>query len=431
MNWLGRLKYFWRNIKNPSELILKLFGSPETASGVSVTTATSLSVSAVYASVRVLSESIASLPLILYRRQASGGRIRARRHRLFSLLHDAPNPEMTSFEWRETQMVHLLLRGNAYSEIERDNGGRVKALWPLNPDKTKPKRIDGEIVYVIDLPQGGQAMLPFDDMLHVKGIGSTGLVGWDPLTVAQETFGLSIAAQEYGARFFANDATPGGHLVHPGKLSDEAHARLKKSWEKSHKGLTQKHRIAVLEEGMSYKAVGLRPDQAQFIETRKFQVAEIARIFRIPPHMIGDLERATFSNVEQQALDFVVHSLRPWLVRWEQAVLMKLLSMRERMELFAEFLVDGLLRGNVKDRFESYGVGRQWGWLSANDVRRIENQNPLPEDVGDVYLSPSNMVPAQLAEIVALQQAGKQPEAGQKKLRVEIQYENGNKESHS
>lgn len=214
------------------------------------------------------------------------------------------------------------------------------------------------------------------------------------MRLAREAIGMALATEEYGARFFGNGAKPGGVLEHPGKLSKEAQDRLRTSWNEMHQGLSKQHRIAILEEGMSYKQIGIPPEDAQFLETRKFQLNEIARIFRIPPHLVGDLERATFSNVEQQSIDFVVHTIRPWLVRWEQAIKLKLFTPTERRRFFAEFVADGLLRGDIKSRYEAYAIGRQNGWLSADDIRELENMNPLPDDTGKVYLVPLNMVPA-------------------------------------
>jgi len=366
-----------------------------TATGITVTPETALQSTAVFACVRVLAETVASLPLPVYRRLPSGGKERAPDHYLYSILHDQPNPEMTSFEFREVLMGHVVTWGNGFAEIEFDGAGRARALWVLRPDKMNVRRRSGRLEYIYRLPDkvgGREVVLPAERIFHLRGLGFDGLVGYSPIHLARQAVGLAMATEEFGARFFGNGARPGAVMEHPGKLSDEAHERLRKSWEERHQGLEKAHRIAILEEGMKLHEVGIPPEDAQFLETRKFQVVEIARLYRVPPHMIMDLERSTFSNIEHQSIEFVVHTIRPWLVRWEQAIRRDIFLPGDRKVFFAEFLVDGLLRGDVKSRYEAYAVGRQNGWLSANDVRELENMNPI--DGGDVYLVPLNMIPA-------------------------------------
>lgn len=347
---------------------------------------------AVHNCTRILAETVASLPLPVYRRLPGGGKERATDHYLYPLLHDQPNPEMTSFEFRETLMGHLALWGNAYAEMERDGAGRVRALWPLRPDRMQIKRDDRGLRYEYNLPDGKVAVLRQTNIMHVRGLSSNGIVGYSPIRLAREAIGLALATEEFGARFFGQGSRPSGVLEHPGKLSEEAAKRLRKSWEEMHSGLSQAHRVAILEEGMSWKQIGIPPEDAQFLSTREFQVIEIARIFRIPPYLLQDFSRATFSNVEHTAISFVVHTVRPWLVRWEQSFKRDLFLPGERETYFAEFLVDGLLRGDIESRYRAYSVARQWGWMSANDVRELENMNPISG--GDVYLIPLNMVPA-------------------------------------
>jgi HK97 family phage portal protein len=363
--------------------------------GVSVTESSSLQSVAVWSCVRILSETMASLPLFLYKRLPRG-KGRAIDHSLYTLLHDQPNPEMTSFTFREVLMAHLVTWGNAYAEIEYDTDKMtVKALWPLRPDMMRVERNKGtgQITYGYSLPYGaGQAALPAYKVLHIPGLGFDGIMGYSPITMAREAIGLSLATEEFGARFFSGGATPGGVLEHPQKMSDDAKKRLKVAWNEMHQGLSNQHRIAILEEGMKFNKIGIPLNDAQFLETRKFQKNEIAALFHVPPHMIGDLERATFSNIEEQALEFVVYTMRPWLVRWEQAINWKLLTAPNDKGYFAEFMVDALLRGNIQARYAAYATGRQWGWLSANDIRELENQNPI--DQGNDYLIPLNMVPA-------------------------------------
>jgi HK97 family phage portal protein len=367
----------------------------DSATGINVTQEGALRYSAVFACVRVLAESVASLPLIVYRRTADG-KERAPEHPLYRLLHDRPNDYMTSFELRETLQGHLALWGNAYCEIEYNNAGVPIALWPLRPDRMeKVTASGGELFYEYWLPSGSLVKLPGYRVWHNRGLSSDGINGYSPIGLMRQSVALGLAAEEFGARFFGNDARPGGVLQHPGVLGDKALLNLRESWQSRHGGLSRSHRTAILEEGMTYQQIGIPPEDAQFLETRKFQVTEIARMFRVPPHMLADLERATFSNIEHQSIEFVMHTLRPWLVRWEQSIQMRLMPAKDQGSHYAEFLVDGLLRGDVQSRYQAYAVGRQNGWLSANDIRRLENQNPI--DDGDVYLIPLNMVPASAA----------------------------------
>ena len=373
-------------------LILQRIPTANIAStGIAVTEDRAIAFAAVYACVRVLAESVSTLPLVLYRRRPGGGRERAADHPLYPILHDRPNPVMTSVEFRETLQGHLCLRGNAYALIVRDEAGRVRELWPLRPDQMEVRVQGARYVYVYRPKYGEMAVYEPEEILHVKGLSPDGLVGYSPIKLAREAIGLGLAAQEYGAKLFANDARPGGVLKTDQELDEESMRRLRRQWEEAHRGSSNAWRVAVLERGLEWQAVGIAPEDAQFLETRKFQVTEIARIFRIPPHMIGDLERATFSNIEQQSLEFVIHTLRPWLVRWEQAISARLLTEEERRELYAEHLVDGLLRGDIQSRYEAYTRAIQWGILSPNEVRELENRNPRRG--GDAYLMPLNMVP--------------------------------------
>lgn len=381
-------------LANPAEWLVEALVGNKSASGRSVTPATAMQSTAVFACVRVLAETVASLPLHVYRRLPQGGKERATEHYLYPVLHDQPNPEMTSFELRETLMGHLCLWGNAYAEIVRDGGGRVRELWPLRPDKMTVKREDGELRYYYQLPDGTIAALRQQQVMHIRGLGGDGVMGYSPIRLAREAIGLALATEEFGAGFFGQGAHPGGIIEYPGKLSDQAYERYKKSVQEAYGGLGKAHRLMVLEEGLKYTQVGIPPEDAQFLSTREFQVIEIARIFRVPPYLLQDFSRATFSNVEHTAISFVVHTVRPWLVRWEQAVKRDLIPPAEQREYFAEFLVDGLLRGDIQSRYNAYAVGRQNGWLSADDIRELENMNPLPDGQGKVYLVPLNMIPA-------------------------------------
>lgn len=368
-------------------------------SGPFVNENTAMQNAAVYACVRVISEAIASLPLHVYRYEDTGTKLLPG-HSLYNLLHNAPNPEMTSFVFRETLMSHLLLWGNAYAQIIRDGGGRVLALYPLLPNKTDVWRgPDGQIYYTYwrntdesrPNEKSGGVTLSRDDVLHIPGLSFDGLVGYSPIALAKNAVGMAIATEDYGASFFANNANPGGILEHPGTLKNPDQIRA--AWETLYKGGSRSHRIAVLEEGLKFHAISVPPEEAQFLETRKFQLNEIARIFRIPPHMVGDLEKSSFSNIEQQSMEFVKYTLDPWVVRWEQAMHQSLLLSSEKATHFIKFNLDGLLRGDYATRMNGYAIGRQNGWLSANDIRRLENMNEIPpEDGGDLYLVNGNMV---------------------------------------
>ena len=369
-------------------------------SDVPVNERTAMQTAAVYACIRVLSEAVASLPLQLFKYQGAGA-VLADDHPLYDILHSVPNAEMTSFVFRETLMSHLLLWGNAYAQIIRDGTGQIKELYPLLPDKMDVSRDEqGQIYYTYwrekdeanSQDKGSGITLRYDEVLHIPGLSFDGLTGYSPIALAKNVIGMAIATEDYGASFFRNGATPGGILEHPGSLNKEAPDQLRDTWETLFRGQGA-HRIAVLEDGMTYHAVGIPPDQAQFLETRRFQLNEIARIFRVPPHMIGDLERSTFSNIEQQSLEFLKYSVDPWLKRWEQQMEKALLSPAERKTHEIRFNVDGLLRGDYEKRMKGFAIARQNGWLSANEVRALDRMNPIPEaEGGDRYYINGNMV---------------------------------------
>jgi HK97 family phage portal protein len=358
-----------------------------TPSGKTVNERTAMATSAVYACVRVLSETIASLPLHVYRR-AGQGKEKAIDHNLYYLLHDEPNPEMTSFVLRETLMGHLLLWGNAYAQIIRDGRGRVIGIYPLMPDLMAVWRTEkGELYYKYQ-KEGREYLLRREEVLHIPGLSFDGLVGYSPIAVAKNAIGMALATEEYGSKLFANDARPSVVLEHPGILKDPV--KVRESWNQIYQGSRNAHKVAVLEEGMSVKTLSIPPEQAQFLETRKFQIEEICRIFRVPPHLIASLDRATFSNIESQSISFVVHTIRPWLVRLETAFNKSLFNQKEKREYFVSFTVDGLLRGDFGSRMRGYSIGIQNGFLSPNDVRSLENLNPIEH--GDVYAVNGNMV---------------------------------------
>lgn len=373
-----------------------LFG-PST-SGKRVNEFTAMQTTAVYACVRILAETLAALPLQLYRFTPTG-KERVYDHPLYHLLHDEPNPEMTSFIFRETLMSHLLIWGNAYAQIIRDGLGRVVCLYPLRPDKMQVARdASGTIFYIYtkasdenpNVKPYGQVPLRKEEVLHIPGLGFDGLVGYSPIAMARNAVGMTMACEEYGASFFANGASPSGVLEHPGVLKDPG--KVRDSWNAVYQGSNNAHKVAVLEEGMKYQQIGIPPEEAQFLETRKFQLDEIARLYRIPPHMIGDLDKSSFNNIEQQSMEFVKYTLDPWVVRWEQAMQRSLLLPEEKKKYFLRFNVNGLMRGDYESRMTGYSIGRQNGWLSANDIREMEDMNPVPaEEGGDLYLVNGSM----------------------------------------
>ena len=392
-----------------------------TASGKYVTERSAMQMTAVYCCVRILSEAVASLPLQFYRYTGDGGKEKAVDHPLYFLLHDEPNPEMTSFIFRETLMTHLLLWGNAYSQIIRNGKGEVVALYPLMPDRMKVDRDEhGRLYYkytVYDSDDvdgrkgtnkvGRTVRLQPHDVLHIPGLGFDGLVGYSPIAMAKNAIGLAIATEEYGSKFFANGAAPSGVLEHPGTIKDPS--KVRESWQATFGGSGNANKIAVLEEGMKYTPISISPEQAQFLETRKFQIDEIARIFRVPPHMIGDLEKSSFNNIEQQSLEFVKYTLDPWVSRWEQAMVRALLTPDEKKKYFFKFNVDGLLRGDYQSRMNGYATARQNGWMSANDIRELENLDRIPaEQGGDLYLINGNMTKLEDAGIFAAGNNGKE-----------------------
>ena len=398
---MGLFSWLFRSRDKPFKNIWSTpFSFGISSSGKAVNQNTAMRTTAVYACVRLLAESIAGLPLCVHQYK-NGGRERAVKHPLYPILHDEPNPEMTSFIFRETMMTHLLLWGNAYAQIVRDGMGRVIGLYPLLPNQMTVDRDESGAIFYTYLVNSDeknskrwkkktQVILKAKDVLHIPGLGFDGLVGYSPIAMAKNAVGLTISCEEYGASFFANGARPGGVLEHPGLVKD--YDRLRDSWQAAYGGSNNAGKVAILEEGMKYQAIGIPPEEAQFLETRKFQVSEIARLYHVPPHMIGELEHSTFSNIEQQSLEFVKYTLNPWMVRWEQSLAKALFNKNERSQYFIKFNVDGLMRGDYQSRMQGYSIGRQNGWLSANDIRDMEDMNPIPdEEGGNLYLINGNM----------------------------------------
>ena len=379
--------------KDPGDWLVRWFGGRAVSSGATVTEQSALGVTAVYACIQVLTDTIGSLPLGVFERLSKGGRREAREHPLWALLHDEPNPDMTSYSWRESLQGHLGTWGNGYSLIVQDGGGRAQSIWPLRPDRVIPKRKNGILRYHPLNPDGSEGdVLTPSQVIHIAGLGFDGLIGYSPVRLHREAIGLAMATEEHGGRLFGNQARPSGVLKTEKKLGRKGRKNLEESWKSMHAG-DKGGGIAVLEDGLSWQQIGFPPEDAQFLQTRKFQVVEAARIYRMQLHKIQDMDAATFSNIEHQSIEHVVDTIVPWAVRWEQELTRKLLLPAERGRFFIAFKIKGLLRGDIKTRMEAYKAGRQWGWYSVNDVLRLEDENPIGPQ-GDVYMVPMNMVPA-------------------------------------
>lgn len=369
------------------------FGGGASASGIVVNPQTAMQSAAVYSSIKVLAESIGMLPMNLYRKDAIGRTLMAD-HPLHVLCHDQPNEWMTSVEFWEMMVIALNLRGNAYAYVNRTRSGQVIELLPLHPDMVRIEMADGfKISYQITMPDGSFKTMYPGEIFHIRGMTLNGWIGISPIAYARESIGLSLATEKFGGQLFRNGAKMGGVLEHPGKLSKDAYDRMKTSFDEAHSG-ENAHKTAVLEEGMKFSKVAMTADDSQFLETRKYQRSEIAAIFRVPPHMIGDLEKATFSNIEQQSLEFVNYSLMPWLVRIEKAIKRDLMTPQERKELTMKFNVSGLLRGDASARSALYHNGILDGWMTRNEARLAESELGIvlnPIEGLDVPLMPLNM----------------------------------------
>lgn len=386
------------SLAEPSESdVAWLNGGNRSFAGKLVTETTALSYIAVFSCVNVIAETMASLPLHLFRENGKEGRMKARDKKLYNLLYTAPNEEMTSFTFRQALQACVLLWGNGYAFIDWGPDGEPRGLYPLHPAKVSVRRnpITKKIIYETPGPEGKNIILSSDQVLHLVGFSLDGLLGVSVIGLARESIGLGQAAEEYGSRFFSNGAKPLGVLEHPGELGEEAIKHLRSSWDEMHKGLENSHKVAILEEGMQYKQIGIPPEDAQFLETRKFQLEEIARLYRVPQHMVGIMDKATFSNIEHQDIGFAKHTIRPWAVRWEQTLNWKLLTPEERKQYYSEFNIDGLMRGDLKSRYEAYQIGRQNGFLNGSDIRKKENEDYV--EGLDSYLVNGNMIPVEMA----------------------------------
>lgn len=393
---MGKIRnFFTRSRDKPKNRIqdfysyVKYFFGRST-SGNNVTPYNAMQLTAVYACVRIIAETVAGLPLHVYRK-TENGKERVYDHPLSFLLHDEPNPEMTSFSFRETVMHHILTVGNAYAQIIRNGAGDVVALYPLLPNKMRVSRseTDGRIYYHYQSDTEGEVSLSSDEVLHIPGLGFDGIMGYSPIAMCKNAIGLGMASEDFGSKFFEGGATPSGILKHPGHLKEPE--KLRDEWNRTY-GSGGARGVAVLEEGLDYQQISISPNEAQFLETRKFQVTEICRIFRVPPHMVADLDKSSFSNIEQQSLDFVQNTIAPWLTRLEQSMMRQLLKPGEKGTYYLKHNINGLLRGDFGTRMTGYATARQNGWMSVNDIREMEDMNKIPAEMGgDDYLCNGNM----------------------------------------
>jgi HK97 family phage portal protein len=348
--------------------------------------------------VKVLSESISTLPLMIFERQENGDKRPATEHPLTAMLHAGfglPNEETTAQTLRETLAAHVLLRGTSYARIVRDGAGDVRELWPLLPGTVQPIRPKPGASLLYRVAQTGvptETLRP-DQVWRIDGLSWNGLTGLSPVALAREAFGLALALEQNTASALKNGARIAGVVTHPQVMDDPEYVRFKQSWDEAFSGVGNAGKTVVLEQGAKFEKVGMTFEDMQFLELKRFQVTEIARVFRVPPHMLFDNQAQPRANMEQASLEFLMYGLRPWLVRFEASILRDLILPSERGRFFAEHNVAGLLRGDFLTRMQGFAAGRQWGWLSVNDIRRLENLNGIGPD-GDVYLQPTNMAPA-------------------------------------
>lgn len=373
--------------------LAELFAGPATPAGVAVNEARALGCSTIWSAVRVISENAASLPIKVYETKPGGDRAVVTAHPLYSLLHDEPCPYIGALSWKEAFVAAAALRGNAYAEIERRAIDKQPvALWLIPTDNVQPYLgPDGKPRYKVYQPSGGSVDFDGSDILHLRGPSGDGVNGHDIVAKARNSFGLTIAAEQYGAAFFGNGARPGGVLVHPGRLSDDARLRMRKDWEKIHTGVDNSHRIAILEEGTTFSVMSVAPEEAQFIQTRQYQTSEIARWFNVPLSKLRDNTGQTYSSIEAENLAFYTETLRPWLIRLEQELTLKLIAPAERSRYYIEHNADAILRADIKTRHEIYALSINWGIRSPNECRAMENLPPV--EGGYKILQPLNMQP--------------------------------------
>lgn len=399
---------FISGLARPEPWLIEALGGRKSKTGISVNEQTAMRFSAVFGCIRILAETLACLPLGLFRKRKDGGADKADGEPLYGILHDAPNPEMPSYNFREAMMVNILSGGDGIAPIQRNGAGEIIALWPKFWHEVWPER-DPEtqrIVYKVN-DRGKIETLSFEKVFHVPGLGFNGVKGFSPIRMAMESVGLGLAAEEFAALFYANGANAGGILTVAGLGNKENREKIREEIEEKYKGLGKSHKLMVLADGSQYHRVGIPLAEAQFIETRKFQIEEIARIYRVPLHLLQSLDRATFSNIEHQSLEFVKYTMLPWFARWEQAINFRLLTRRQREQgYFAKFNAEGLLRGDTKSRYEAYHYARQDGWLNTDEIREKEDLNPLPNGEGQDYWQPLNMIDTETVAKLKKQKGG-------------------------
>lgn len=396
MKIFDRIKIFFKNLSTlarPSPELKEALGRILSKVGIHINARNALQVTAVFACVRLLSESIASLPLFLYRK-TSTGKEKATNRLDYGVLHDVPNPETDSFQFWQAFVANMLVYGRGYAEVVRNGAGQVVQLWNITTPYCRPQRNSEtqELEYVVTIPGKERFVLRKDQIFRVDWFSMDALNAFHPLELAQNAIGLGIAAEEYASDYFKNGANVGGIVEYPDVMEDNEAERFRKDVRKAYAGLSNTARLMFLEQGSKFQKVSNTPEESQMLETRKFQVTEVARFYNVPPHMIGDLEHATFSNIEQMSLNYVIYTLRPYLVRIERAIKAQLLTQLERTVYFPKFSADALLRGDYLSRMQGYALARQNGWMSANDIRDLEDSDSIPtEEGGDAYLANGNL----------------------------------------
>ena len=385
-------------LRNPPDwLVDSLTGGSSTLSGERVSPASATSLSAYYGALRAISEDCGKLPLILYKRRPTQGKDRIPDHPIYRLIHDEPNPTMSSQAFRETLTHHAMGWGNGYAQIQR-RGPVPIALWPITPDRVSAEWVDDkrrrEIVYIVR-GQAGEpdARIPMRDMFHLHGLGFDGLGGYSIAKLAKQSLGLAMAQVKSGAAFFGNAARPHVKLETDRVLNPEAKKKLVAAWERAYRGVENAHKTVLLEDGLKASTLSIPNKDAEWIAAMQHAVEEVCRWFRIPPHKVQHMLRATFANISHQSIEYVVDTLLSWLLRWEAEIWRKLIPRADQADIFAEHVVEGLLRGDPEQQSKLFASGRQWGWFSINDIRTYMNLNPIGAE-GDVYMAPANMVPA-------------------------------------
>ncbi len=413
---MNRIGSFFRTIGNATRGAIKavgglfdsgvwntssLFSNFRTTSGENITPTSALKVLVYYACIRVISEDIAKIPFSVYKKTGENSKAEEPTHPVYKLLIQ-PNSEMSWYSFCETMQSWALGWGNGIAKIDMDDSGNAVALWPIHPSRVEIVRNEEkELRYKVRVAVGSFQIYRPEEVIHIKNFSDDGINGWSLIKIAAEALGLSLAMQTFGASFFGNGAHAGGFLEHPGELGEPAKKSLIASFEERHQGAVNAHRVTVLEEGMKYNRTTIANNEAQFIESRQFQIEEICRLCRVPPHKVQHLLRATFSNIEHQSIDYVGDTLLPWYTKWEQEFNNKLFFNREKGIYYTKFSMQAILRADMSARATFYNKLFQMGVLSPDDIRALEDLNPLPNGTGAKYYIPMNLVPIEDAGKVA------------------------------